>query len=248
MVFKTLEKNGISRRRSWTPQPKKDRSALAGVDPKFKQIAYDKLAILREYHRRLSNPGRPRKKAEVIEKFLADANAGMLRPEGAPKFISHVCRSSLYNWRDLYKTGGLLALVPRYKCKGNPSTQRPIFRPAAKPFEMKFAGRPRRNGKAEFVDRLKRRWKWPASEYPIHLAIYYSMPIRKGIKMPRRMKMLRHEISHVKKPNLESLNAFIVDCMTGIVFRDHSQIIHFHSEKKFAWWPEIRILVREMKG
>lgn len=227
-------------------EAKKGRNALAGIDPRFKQVAYDRLAILREYHRRLSNPGRCKTKTEVMRNFLTDANAGMLWPEGSEKSVSHVSRSTLYSWRNLYKTGRLLALVPRYT--GNPSTKTPIFRPAARPFEMKFSGSPKRNGKADFIARIKRRWKWPPSKYPVRLAVYYSMPIRKGTKMRRRMKMLRHEISHVKKPNLESLNAFIVDCMTGIVFKDHSQIVHFHSEKKFAWWPEIRILVREMKG
>jgi Holliday junction resolvase RusA-like endonuclease len=44
------------------------------------------------------------------------------------------------------------------------------------------------------------------------------------------------------------LNAFIVDCMTGIVFKDHSQIQQFYCEKKFDWWPQTRILIRPLPG
>jgi Holliday junction resolvase RusA-like endonuclease len=238
----------MSRRRRWTDPPRKDRAVLAGIDPRLKQRAYDRLSILREWHRRSSNPGKLKTKTEVTRKFLADFNAGMLWPEGALKFISHVSKSSIHGWNRLYRSGGIRALLSRYKYKGDPSTQRPVFRPAARPFEMKFAGPPRTKGKAAFTERIKRRWKWPPSEFPVRLAIYYSMPIPMKIKMGRRMKYFRSEISHTKRPNLDALNAFIVDCLTGIVFKSHSQIVQLHSEKQWAWWPQVRILIRELRG
>jgi Holliday junction resolvase RusA-like endonuclease len=184
----------------------------------------------------------------VIRKFVAEVNAGMLRPEGASKFISHISKSGLCKFWNDYKARGISGLVPRYKYKGNSSTQKPTFRFVAKPFEMKFAGRPRRNGKKEFQARIRRRWKWPPSENPIRLAIYYSMPIPKGIKMPMRKKMIRQKMFHINKPNIDALNGFVVDCFSGIVLKDHSQIVHFHSEKKFETWPQVRILIQELKA
>jgi len=246
MIFKVWGKNQTPRRRPRITEPRKDRAALAGTNPRLKQRAYDRLAILRAYHRRLSKPRKPGTKTKVMRDFLDDLNSKALSPEGATGPIPHIHRSTLYNWCKFYRDGRLPALVPRYQIKS--STGRPTFRPLKRPIEMKFPGRPRRNGKAAFLARIKRRWKNPPLECPIRLSIFYSMPIPKGTKMPRRMWMLEHRISHTGKPNLDVLNAFLMDCLRGIIFRDHSQIVQFHSEKKFEWWPQIRILIKPFPG
>jgi hypothetical protein len=66
--------------------------------------------------------------------------------------------------------------------------------------------------------------------------------------MVRRAKMLRHEISPRGKPNLDALNAFTVGSISGVVLKEHSQIVQFHSEKKFDDLAETRILVRPVSG
>jgi len=236
----------MARRRLRFTEPRKDRAVLAGITPRLKQIAYDRLAILRAYHRRLLKPRKPGTKTKVMRDFLGDFNSGALLPEGITGSITHIERSTLYNWDGFYRNSGLPALVPRYQIKS--STGRPTFRPLKRPIEIKFPGRPRRNGKAAFLARIKRRWKDPPLECPIHLSIFYSIPIPKKTKIPRRMKMLKHRISHIGKPHLDALNAFIVDCLAGIVFGDHSQIVEFHSGKKFEWWPQTRILINPLPG
>jgi Holliday junction resolvase RusA-like endonuclease len=244
MTIKIWGRNRISRRRLRTVESRKDKSVLAGIDPKLKTVAYNRLAILRAWHRKLSEPRRPKAKTEVMRSFLADLNSGILWPDGASMPIRHIARSTLYYWDQIYRNGGLLALVPRYKTKL--STERATFLPLAKPIEMKFPGPPRRSGKVNFLHRVKRRWKNPPLDCPIHLTIFYSMPIPKGTKMRRRMKMLKRQISHTIKPNLDTLNAFIVDCLSGIVFRDYSQIVQFHSKKEYGWWPQTRILIKAL--
>jgi Holliday junction resolvase RusA-like endonuclease len=181
-----------------------------------------------------------------MERFLLDFNSGVLSPDEATKFISHVGRATVYNWDKRHRHGGILALVPRYTTKS--LAGRTIFWPLKHPFEIKLSGRPVRNGKVNFRARLKRHWKHHPLEGPISLGIFYSMPIPRGTKMQRRMKMLKHRISHIGKPNLDVLNAFVVDCLMGIVFKSHCQIINFHSEKRYAWWPEIKVLIRQLKG
>ena len=60
------------------------------------------------------------------------------------------------------------------------------------------------------------------------------------------MKMLRGQISHTGKPSLDALIAFTLDCLKGLVFKDHHQIIRFHAEKEYRWNPETRIFVRAL--
>jgi Holliday junction resolvase RusA-like endonuclease len=216
------------------------------VDPRLKEIAYGRLAILRGLHLRLSKPGKFKTKEELRGRFLDDLNSGILWPDGIRKFIPYIGRSTLYGWDRLYRSGGIRALVPRYRT--GISTGQATFRPLANPVEMKFSGPPRRNGKINFLGRVKRRWKSPPLQCPIHLSIFYSMPIPKRTKMPRRMRMIKHRISHQVKPNLNALNDFVIDCITGIVFADPGQIVRFHSEKRFGWWVQTRILVRGLSG
>lgn len=243
-VFQLWGRSRTSKKRPFVESPRRDRAGLVNVDAKPKQIALDRLAILRTLHSRLSQPGKLKSKKEVMESFLHDLDSGLLWPDGGPSSIRHAGRATLYGWRRLYEVGGLAALVPRYRTK--PSTEKSIYRPLANPIEMRFAGRPRRSGKRDFVLRLKRHWKNPPLESPLRLAIYYSFPI--PTPMARRMRLLRHKVSHRGKPNLDCLNAFVVSCLVGVAFKDPGQIVQFHSEKTYDWWPQVRILTKALPG
>ena len=245
MIFKVWGKRTI-KKRPWVEEPKKDRRVLAGLDPRVRQIAYDRLAILREYHARLSKLGRPKTKKEVIESLLDDIESGIIWPDRPIRSIPRIGKSTLYNLDKAYLKDKLLGLVPRYKTKL--LTGRATFHPLEKYVEMKFPGPPRRNGKTSFLARIRRRWKSPPLEGPIRLSILYSMPIPKGTRMPKRMKMLKGKISHTIKPNLDTLDAFIVDCMTGIVFKNHCQIVGLKSQKEYQWWPQTRVRMKALKG
>ncbi|MFB3887622.1 MAG: RusA family crossover junction endodeoxyribonuclease [Thermodesulfobacteriota bacterium] len=246
MTFQTWARSRILRRRLRIPELPKRKNALEGIDPRLKQRAFDKLVILREYQIRLLNRGF-KNRTEIQRKFLEDFNAGILRPEGFS--IRHVSRSSLLNWLKCYENGKIAALVDRYTGhKKDASSGRARYKPLSNPVEMKFPGPPKGRGKADFVKRVGRRWRYLPVECPISLAIFYQMPIPKKTRMPRRMKMLKHKIAHTGRPNMDDLNAFIVDCMAGIVFRNHSQIVELYSKKEYAWWGQTRVFVRPLKG
>ena len=245
MIFKIWEKR-VSKKRG-IPGSRKNWSSLPGVNPKLKQKAYDRAMVIRKYHSLLLSKGF-KKKTEMKKEFLADFNSGSgFWSDGSKGSISKICSSTLHNWEMIYKKNGLAGLVPRYKTKS--STGRAVFRhPCSKKFEMKFSGQPRRNGRARFLERIKRHWKSPPLECPIRLTIFYSMKVPRGIRMARRMKILKHRISHTIRPNLDALNAFAINCMTGIVFKNHSQILSFHSEKEYCWWPQTKIIIQPLKG
>jgi hypothetical protein len=237
---------GPKKHRPFTIEPRKHGSVLAGIPARSKQIAFEKAAILRELHRRLLRPRKPKTKGVVIKDFLRELNSGILSPPGTVRAIKHVGRSSLYGWPEAYQKDGLMGLAPKYKTKTS-KKERAIFRPLAKPIEMKFPGPPRRNGKVFFLERLKRRWKGPALECPIQISIFYSMPIPRPIKMSMRMRLLKDQPPHTLKPTLNALDCFIMNSLQGIIFKDPSQIVQFHSEKFWAWWPQTRILIEPPK-
>ncbi|MBM4305714.1 MAG: RusA family crossover junction endodeoxyribonuclease [Deltaproteobacteria bacterium] len=248
MIFKVWDVTASPEKKIEFDNPPEKRSVLEGIDPRLKQIAFDRLAILREWQRRSMEAGKPGTKNKVTNRFLEELNSGILWPDadGVKKTISKLCRATLYGLQKAYKNGGLAALVPRYKTKE--SKGQAIFQPLKKPFEMKFSGPPRREGKQFFIERVKRRWKLPPLEGPIRLKIEFDMPVPKGSRMPRRMKMVKGKISHTGKPNLDVLQSFIVDCLSGIVFKHHSHIVDISSRKAYRWWPQTRILVSRGPG
>jgi Holliday junction resolvase RusA-like endonuclease len=164
-----------------------------------------------------------------MREFLEIFNLGMILPETLTT-ISHISRSPRYGYGYKEKPGADLAFIKLFR------TYRKIVIP----------GNPRSRGKREFLPQLGRQWHGSPLEGPVMVGIFFSMPVPKGTRMGRRMKMLRHQISHTRPPSLDRLIDFTLDCMNGIIFSDRSQIIRFHAEKEYRWNPEIRIFVRAL--
>jgi Holliday junction resolvase RusA-like endonuclease len=72
------------------------------------------------------------------------------------------------------------------------------------------------------------------------------MAVPKGTRKPRRIKMLKGLIPHAGVPHLDSLNGFVVSCMEGIAFKDHSQIVEFKSKKAYHEVPKTTIYIRAL--
>jgi len=236
-----------SKRRRWAFGPR--RYWPSTIHQKSVEIAHIRLAILNAWQRELKKIEKSKTKTQATVEFLQLLNSGLFIPEGtASKFFKHVGRSSLCGWEKAYRESGFRALLPRYKWKpGSGATLVPINL-TWNLKEIKIPGPPKRHEKDDILFWIRQYWQDPPLECPIQLGIFYSMPIRKGTKMPRRMKMLNHKISHTGKPYLDFLNSHIMDCLAGIVFHDHSQVVLFHSEKTFAWWPKTLIVIRPLSG
>jgi Holliday junction resolvase RusA-like endonuclease len=235
-----------SKRRRWAFGPR--RYWPSTIHQKAVEIAHIRLAILKARHSELLKIVKPKAKTEVTLEFLQLLNSGLFIPEGTAFKLKHLGRATLYNWEKAYRESGFRALLPRYKWKpGSGATLVPINL-TWNPKEIKIPGPPKRHAKDDILFWIRQQWQDPPLECPIRLAIFYSMPIRKRTKMPRRMKMLNGKISHTGKPYLDFLNSHIMDCLAGIVFYDHSQVVTFHSEKVYRWEPQTLILIRPLSG
>lgn len=246
-------------KRPWSFQHRRIKGT-GGIDnfhPKAKEAAYNRLAILTVYHAELKDGKWSKNKWRLINHIVQSYNSGIFNHElfKNPRSIS---RSTLYGWDKLFREGGLKALIPHYRWKhASRATIIPI-KPFARVKPLIISGHPRTRGKKNFQYELREKWRLalaikpedpvPILDCPIQVTIFYSMPIPTATKMPQRMKMLRQQICHVGKPELEALNSFVIDCLEGIVFQAHSQIIRFHSEKNYEWYPQTAILVRALPG
>lgn len=78
---------------------------------------------------------------------------------------------------------------------------------------------------------------------PISLSIVYFMPIPKNTSGIRKKEMIANIIRHIKKPDIDNLAKFTLDCMNGIVFKDDSQIYDLSVEKMYAEKPGTLIIL-----
>jgi Holliday junction resolvase RusA-like endonuclease len=212
------------------------------------EIAHARLAILKAWHGERSKIEELKTKTQATVEFLGLLNSGMLLPEGIIFKLKHLGRASLYNWDKSWRQGGLRALAPRYAWKPGSGAAIIPIKLISNLKRIKIPGTPRRRARYDILPEIRKQWKGPPLEGPIQIAIFYSMPIRKGTKMGRIIRMRNHKISHTGKPYLDELNAFMMDCLVGIVFYDHSQVVLLNSEKSFAWWPKTVIVIRPLSG
>jgi len=235
-----------SKRRRWAFGPR--RYWPPTIHQKSVEIAHIRLAILQAWHCELKKIEKPKTKTHVTLEFLQLLNSGVFIPEGTAFKLKHVSRATLYNWGKAYREGGFRALLPLFKWKSGSGAALIPIKPIPTLKEIKIPGPPKRHAKDDILSWIRQCWQDPPLECPVQIAIFYSIPIRKKIKMPRRMKMFRRKIFHTGKPHLDALNAFIMDCLLGIVFYNHSQVVLFHSEKNLSWWPQTRIVIRALSG
>lgn len=78
---------------------------------------------------------------------------------------------------------------------------------------------------------------------PIAVELDFYMPVTKTSKKKTNM-MLNGEIQHTKKPDLDNMIKYILDCMNGIVFEDDKQVVSIKGRKMFGADPRTEIKVR----
>ncbi len=245
-IIRLNSRHGTQKWRRWSPPGPRRRTShndIVNVNPKAKQIAHLRLSILKACNEEIIKC--EKSKTRATEEFVQLFNSGLMLPETFTK-PDHISRATLYNWSKAYRDGGFAALIPRYSYKKKQGADLTFMKLLPTYTKIIILGNPRTRGKREFLPQLRRQWQAPLLDGPIIVTLFFSMPVPKGSTMKRRMRMVRHQISHTGKPNLDRLIAFALDCMKGIVFKDHSQIIRFHAEKNYRWNPETRIFVRAL--
>lgn len=105
-----------------------------------------------------------------------------------------------------------------------------------------------RYSKGHFYDptqKQKQQVKWDLkSQYSkapitsaISLNIIFSMPIPNKCSNLKKYKMIAGDMNHIKKPDIDNLAKFILDCLTDIVIKDDCQIVDLTLKKIYSEYP-----------
>ena len=86
--------------------------------------------------------------------------------------------------------------------------------------------------------------------FPIEMDIVFAVPIPKSASKVKRRYMLQGDLYPMKKPDIDNLIKFILDCLNGILFHDDSQVQIIHARKVYSDSPRtiIRAICIEEKN
>ena len=91
---------------------------------------------------------------------------------------------------------------------------------------------------------LKSQYRDEPLGMPLYLDLTFFMPIPKSTSKPKRREMLTGRISHMKKPDIDNLQKFVLDCLNEIVIRDDSQVVEIRARKVYSMKPGTLIRIR----
>jgi Holliday junction resolvase RusA-like endonuclease len=79
---------------------------------------------------------------------------------------------------------------------------------------------------------------------PLLIDITFRMPIPKGASGALRTQMINGIFHHMKKPDVDNLTKFVLDCMNDLIFVDDSQICTLYCRKVFSSQPSTLIRIK----
>lgn len=102
---------------------------------------------------------------------------------------------------------------------------------------------------AELDDLLEQRTPEKPLEGPLGLEFIAGMPIPASTPKNAREAMLRGEIAHTKKPDLDNLGKQLLDAMTRAKFwHDDKQVVSLRCAKRYAAVPGWEVAVYPLGG
>lgn len=78
---------------------------------------------------------------------------------------------------------------------------------------------------------------------PVEIVCIFYFGIPKGTSKARTREMLANTMVPMKRPDLDNLIKFILDCMNGIVYQDDAQVVRIIAEKRYGDKPKTLIQV-----
>ena len=97
-----------------------------------------------------------------------------------------------------------------------------------------------------FLFEVQKQWARPPIEGPLKVRCSFEMPIPKSTSKKKTWAMIKDEIKHTKKPDVDNLLKFTIDCLIGVIFKDDSQIIYLAGGKFYSEEPKTLIIIEEV--
>lgn len=97
-----------------------------------------------------------------------------------------------------------------------------------------------------FLFEIQKQWGLPALEGPLSLSMEFLLPIPQSTSKKKVALMLNQELRPNKKPDLDNLIKFSLDCLNGEVWKDDRQIISIKAIKAYSSTPLTKISIQEI--
>lgn len=111
--------------------------------------------------------------------------------------------------------------------------------------------RPRFSTRGKFVScydaqaKLKEGYRWQIKSQfredplpiPLSISLTFFMPIPKSLSSLKKRQMANGVIAHIKRPDIDNLQKFVLDCLNKIVFEDDSQVCEIFAKKIYSSQP-----------
>lgn len=102
----------------------------------------------------------------------------------------------------------------------------------------------------------KERYRWQiasqASEHslkgPLEIMVVFYLDVPKKLSRIKKQQMMSGLIHHMTKPDVDNLQKFILDCMTGIIYADDAQVWSITAVKCYSNSPRTTISVRPINS
>ncbi len=82
--------------------------------------------------------------------------------------------------------------------------------------------------------------------FPIQVIMDFYLPIPKSTSKKKRQEMLIGNERPVKKPDIDNLEKFCLDCLNGVAWDDDCQVVKMVSEKHYSDNPRTEIEIVEI--
>ena len=89
---------------------------------------------------------------------------------------------------------------------------------------------------------IRSQWRLKPLDCPVVVSMAFLMPITQASKKAVA-SMLSGATKHTKKSDIDNLIKLYLDCMTGVVYKDDSQVYEVEANKAFGQVPETIIRV-----
>ena len=97
-----------------------------------------------------------------------------------------------------------------------------------------------------FLFEVQKQWQRQPIEGSLKVRCSFQMPIPKSTSKKKNKAMLEERIKHTKRPDVDNLLKFTLDCLNGVVFKDDSQIIYLAGGKFYSEEPKTLIMIEEV--
>jgi Holliday junction resolvase RusA-like endonuclease len=91
---------------------------------------------------------------------------------------------------------------------------------------------------------IKGQFKEEMLSVPLLIDLTFRMPIPKATTKKVREQMRQGEMHHMRRPDIDNLSKFYLDCMNELVFADDAQIWTLYARKVYSSYPSTLIRIR----